>query len=62
LPKPDEKRFYVPAYLGVNGWVGVRLDLQKVDWSEIERLLIDSYLLLAPKRLAERLEAERCAS
>jgi hypothetical protein len=34
----------------------IRLDLPKVDWSEIERQLIDSYLLLAPRRLGTRLE------
>ncbi|HEY8766536.1 MAG TPA: MmcQ/YjbR family DNA-binding protein [Dehalococcoidia bacterium] len=62
LVASDPKRFYVPAYLSVNGWVGVRQELPKVDWNEIERPLIDSYLLLAPKRPAERLEAERCAS
>jgi hypothetical protein len=34
----------------------IRLDLPKVNWAEIERLLIDSYLLLTRKRLAGRLD------
>ena len=48
----DPARFFIPRYLGPKGWVGFRLDLSSVDWDEAERLLIDSYQLVAPKRLA----------
>jgi hypothetical protein len=48
----DPERFFVPAYLGSRGWIGVRLDLHEVDWDEIERLVAVSYRLIAPKRLA----------
>jgi hypothetical protein len=37
------------------GWVALRLDVGKVDWDEVKELLLGSYTLLAPKRLAERL-------
>ena len=46
---PD--RFYRPAYLGPRGWVGLRLDAA-VDWAAVDALVIDSYRLVAPKRLA----------
>lgn len=52
----DPEKFYSPAYLGANGWIGVRLDLDAVDWVEITELVTESYRLLAPKRLVARLE------
>lgn len=45
-------RFYRPDYLGPKGWVGLRLDLDPIDWTEVAELLTDSYRLIAPKRLA----------
>ncbi|MGD9892532.1 MAG: MmcQ/YjbR family DNA-binding protein [Dehalococcoidia bacterium] len=44
-------RFYRPDYLGSRGWVGLRLDLDSLDWIEVAELLTDSYRLIAPKRL-----------
>jgi hypothetical protein len=49
---PD--RFFVPPYVGPSGWVGVWLD-GKIDWSELDDLLRDSYRMIAPKKLAARL-------
>src|ERR1700744_1328227 len=49
LIRSDAKRFYMPAYVGPRGWVGLRLDLGEVDWGEVSELLRGSYLLLAPK-------------
>ena len=57
LAGDDPKRFYIPAYLGPSGWVGLRLDLAKVNWAEVEHLLAGSYLLQAPKRLAAKVVA-----
>jgi hypothetical protein len=47
----DPERFFVPPYVGANGWVGVRLDV-KVDWDELARIVEDGYRMAAPKRLA----------
>ncbi|HLK57628.1 MAG TPA: MmcQ/YjbR family DNA-binding protein [Chthonomonadaceae bacterium] len=44
---PD--RFFVPAYVGHKGWVGIRLDVEQ-DWEEIRELIDDSYCMTAPKR------------
>ncbi|MGH2968705.1 MAG: MmcQ/YjbR family DNA-binding protein [Solirubrobacteraceae bacterium] len=52
-----DPRYYAPAYLGPRGWVGLRLDTPEVDWDEVAGLIADSYLLVAPKRLAAKLEA-----
>ena len=56
LVAAQPRRFYLPAYLASKGWVALRLDVGKVDWSEVRELLLASYGLVAPKRLAERLK------
>jgi predicted DNA-binding protein (MmcQ/YjbR family) len=43
--------FYVPAYVGHKGWVGVELDA-RTDWEEVAELIATSYCLIASKRLA----------
>jgi phosphoribosylglycinamide formyltransferase-1 len=45
-------RFYLPSYIGSRGWVALRLDAEPVDWDEVSELLLGSYRLMAPKRLA----------
>jgi len=50
-------RYYLPAYIGPRGWVALRLDLPKIDWSEVRELLLASYFLTAPKRLASAARA-----
>lgn len=65
LPDPDErsalleeKRCYVPAYLGVAGWVGVDLDAD-TDWDEISELLDASYRRTAGVRRVATLDARQ---
>jgi predicted DNA-binding protein (MmcQ/YjbR family) len=48
--------FFLPAYVGSKGWVGVRLDVVR-DWAEIDELIRDSYQLIAPKRLAAQVNS-----
>jgi hypothetical protein len=52
LVKAQPTRYYVPAYMGPRGWVALRLDLPKIDWSEVREVLLASYLLTVPKHLA----------
>jgi phosphoribosylglycinamide formyltransferase-1 len=56
LAEAQRKRFYLPAYIGSKGWVALRLDVGKVDWSEVEELLSGSYALVAPRKLAEQVK------
>lgn len=51
------ERFFVPAYVGSKGWVGAHLDADH-DWDEIAELIEDSYRMIAPKRLAARLDQD----
>ena len=57
LVEAQPERFYPPAYLASRGWVALRLDRGKVDWGEVKELLLGSYAMIAPKRLAERVIA-----
>src|SRR5438270_12012780 len=58
LAQAQPRRFYLPAYVASRGWVALRLDVGKIDWDEVKELLIGSYALIAPTRLAERVKAE----
>lgn len=58
LADSQPARFYLPAYIASRGWVALRLDLGKIDWDEVKELVLSSYLLIAPKRLAEQVQAE----
>jgi phosphoribosylglycinamide formyltransferase-1 len=55
LAKAMPGRFYLPAYIGPRGWVALRLDIGKVDWSEVAELVMTSYRLVAPKTLTRTL-------
>ncbi|HWF11401.1 MAG TPA: MmcQ/YjbR family DNA-binding protein [Bryobacteraceae bacterium] len=54
LVASDPVKFYLPAYIGPRGWVGLRLDLGKADWEEVGELVTGSYLQTAPKTLAAK--------
>jgi hypothetical protein len=54
LVEAQPKRFYMPDYLASRGWVALRLDVGKIDWDEVSDLLLGSYALVAPKKLAEK--------
>ena len=51
----DPGRFFVPPYVGPKGWVGVRLD-KNPDWDEVAKIVARSYRLIAPRKLAARLQ------
>jgi hypothetical protein len=48
------ERFFRPPYVGHRGWLGVYLDVA-VDWDEVDELVRDAYVLVAPKGLASAL-------
>lgn len=52
LAEADPEHYFVPPYLGTNGWVALRLDRGAVDWDVVDDLLHTSYRLVAPRRLA----------
>jgi hypothetical protein len=52
LAESDSNRFFIPPYLGVRGWIGIRL-YGRPNWTTIERTLFKAFLMTAPKRLAQ---------
>jgi hypothetical protein len=51
LARKEPKRFYLPAYIGGRGWVGVRIDAARVDWRDVADRIAESYRGVAPKRI-----------
>src|SRR5689334_12844444 len=41
LADSDPERFYIPAYVGPKGWVGLRLDKGTIDWGEVAAFATD---------------------
>src|SRR5215813_12749119 len=50
----DPDHFFVPPYVGHNGWIGIWLDVE-LDWDYITDLIETSYRMTAPKRLLKLL-------
>jgi hypothetical protein len=50
------ERYFVPAYVGPSGWVGVWLD-RTPDWNAVIELLEDGYRRTAPRKLLAQLDA-----
>jgi predicted DNA-binding protein (MmcQ/YjbR family) len=51
----QDPRFFVPAYFGPSGWLGIDLDVD-TDWQEIAELIDSSYRQTASAKLISRLD------
>jgi len=51
----QDPRFWVPAYVGPSGWLGIDFD-DDTDWQEIAELIDASYRMTAPRRLVKELD------
>jgi hypothetical protein len=56
LTQMDPDTFFVPPYVGPNGWVGVRF--QTVDRDEMRELITEAWRMTAPKRLVDAFDEE----
>jgi len=50
-----DTRFSVAAYVGKHGWINMDAG-GPVDWDEVRELVVESYCLNAPRRLARSIE------
>lgn len=64
VPEPEERpaldqdaRFFVPAYLGAAGWLGLDFRAAEVDWQEVAELVEVSFRQTAPRALIAELDA-----
>ena len=55
LVEQDPKQYFVPPYVGKKGWVALRLDLPRVDWTAARSLLVGAHFMTAPKRVSRKL-------
>jgi predicted DNA-binding protein (MmcQ/YjbR family) len=46
-----DRRYSVAAYVGQHGWINVDTS-GDLDWDEVRELVIESYVLNGPRRLA----------
>ena len=56
LIQSDPETFFIPAYVGSRGWIGMRLDLEEVDWDTATELLKRAYQEIAPRKLAAAID------
>jgi hypothetical protein len=56
LVDASPEHYFVPPYVGHQGWIGVRLD-RDLPWDEVAGVIEDAWLTRAPKRLAQALDA-----
>lgn len=52
----EDPRYFVPAYLGAYGWIGLNLRSGVPDWAEVAELVDMSYRNTAPKQHIARLD------
>jgi len=48
-------QFHLPKYVANKGWIGLYLDVPKIDWAQVEICLVEAYRMAAPKTLAAKL-------
>jgi hypothetical protein len=48
LVKADPARFFRPPYVGIRGWIGVRID-GRPSWTQVAALVEQAYRHVAPK-------------
>ncbi len=56
LVERDPRRFVVPKYVGVHGWVGGHLT-GRAPWDELAELVEEAWCMTAPKRLLKQFVA-----
>jgi len=52
----SDPRFTMAKYVGKHGWVDMKMD-KKPNWDEIEQFVVNSYRMIAPKKLVKELDA-----
>jgi hypothetical protein len=50
--------YFVPAYVGPRGWIGVRLDRARVNWPALKDHLFAAWLMTAPAAVRRRVRAD----
>jgi hypothetical protein len=59
LSKKQPARFYLPAYIGSRGWIGVRVDQKRVDWKDVAARIAASHASAVPAGRARPRQSPR---
>ncbi len=59
LVASDPDVFFLPPYVARHGYVGIYLDRPTVEWDEVDELVTEAYILVAPKRLSKLVQVPR---
>jgi hypothetical protein len=54
LVRSDSAIYFVPPYVGVRGWVGIRID--QLEDFQLRSHILESFCIVAPKRMLRDLE------
>lgn len=54
LVEENPSRYFVPPHVGPRGWVGLRLDTARVNWTAVKTLVLAAYFMTAPDKLREQ--------
>jgi predicted DNA-binding protein (MmcQ/YjbR family) len=52
----QDRRFFLPAYMGPYGWLGLDFTAAEVDWDEVAELVDASFRLIASRKLIKLLD------
>ena len=56
LVEENASVYFVPAYVGHKGWLGIRLDTPRVDWARVKEHLLVAWFLTAPASLRKQVQ------
>jgi hypothetical protein len=59
LVEADPDRFWVPAFVGRHGWIGIRLDLEEPDWDKVADFVRQAWLMTAPRKVRLAFESAK---
>jgi hypothetical protein len=59
LVEADPDRFWVPAFVGRHGWIGIRFDIEEPDWDEVADFVRNAWVMTAPKKVRLAFESAK---
>jgi hypothetical protein len=52
-------QFHVPKYVGNKGWIGLWLDVPRINWYAVKIVLREAYCRVAPKSLQQQMQEDQ---
>ena len=55
LARVSSDQFFIPKYVGARGWLGLWIDLPKIDWTQVEDVITEAYRLVTPRPIVSQI-------